>query len=255
MILTYNEEPNISRCLEKLQWARRVLVIDSGSTDQTLVICNRFPNVMVVHRKFDSFANQCNFGLEQISTDWVLSLDCDYILTDPLISEIADTTLDADAHGLRCGFRYCMGEKVLRATLYPPRTVLYRRTSAHYLDDGHGHKVQINGPVVDLSGRIHHDDRKPLSRWLSSQWTYAQQEVDKLESSGNATHGMADKLRKMIWPAAPAAFCFSLFYKRLILDGWAGFFYTLQRTYAELLLSLALLERKVMGSRDSTPQS
>jgi hypothetical protein len=56
---------------------------------------------------------------------------------------------------------------------------------------------------------------------------------------------MADRLRRMIWPAAPAAFLYTLLLKGVILDGWPGWFYALQRTYAELVLSLILLERKI----------
>ncbi len=247
MILTYNEQENVGRCLEKLRWAGRVLVVDSGSTDETLAICAQFPNVVVLTRPFDSFAGQCNFGLGHIATEWVLSLDCDYILTDLLIQEITTTKLEGTAQGLRCGFRYCMGEHVLRATLYPPRTVLYRKASGHYEDDGHGHRVKIDGLVFDLNGKIHHDDRKPLRRWLDSQKKYAALEAEKLSQPGAAQHGgMADRLRRMIWPAAPAAFFYTLLCKGLILDGWPGFYYVLQRTYAELLLSLELLDRKVM---------
>src|SRR5437764_1388519 len=63
MILTYNEAPNIGRTLEKLSWARRILVVDSFSTDETLAVAKRFPNVDVIQRRFDSFGGQSNFVL------------------------------------------------------------------------------------------------------------------------------------------------------------------------------------------------
>src|SRR5262245_31635858 len=93
MVLTYNEAPNIGRTLEKLTWAHRVLVIDSFSTDETLAIAKRFPNVDVLQRRFDSFAGQCNFGLAHVDSEWVLSLDADYVLSDELCIELA--TLEA----------------------------------------------------------------------------------------------------------------------------------------------------------------
>ncbi|MFM7368397.1 MAG: glycosyltransferase, partial [Sphaerospermopsis kisseleviana] len=64
LILTYNEAPNIDRTLEKLTWAQTIIVIDSYSTDQTLEILSNYPQVTVVKRKFDSFASQCNYGLQ-----------------------------------------------------------------------------------------------------------------------------------------------------------------------------------------------
>ena len=100
LILTYNERENIGRTLEALRWADRVLIVDSYSTDDTLQIAGGFPNVQVVQRPFESFASQCNFGLEQIGTEWVLSIDADYVLTSELIGEIRGLTDDAATAGL-----------------------------------------------------------------------------------------------------------------------------------------------------------
>jgi len=82
IILTFNEAPNIKRTLAALSWAERVLVIDSFSTDDTLEICASFDNVSVLQNHFENFAQQCNFALQQdIHTEWVLSMDADYIVT------------------------------------------------------------------------------------------------------------------------------------------------------------------------------
>src|SRR5215469_1156659 len=88
IVITFNEEANIARTLDRLTWARRIVVIDSGSTDATLEIIRSYPQVEVVHRPFDEFASQCNFGIAQVTTNWVLSLDADYELSDVLISEL-----------------------------------------------------------------------------------------------------------------------------------------------------------------------
>ena len=82
LILTFNEAPNLWRTLEKLAWARQALIVDSFSTDETLDIARKFPQVRIVQREFDTFAGQCNFGLQKIDTEWVLSLDADYVLSD-----------------------------------------------------------------------------------------------------------------------------------------------------------------------------
>src|SRR6266699_2830500 len=91
LILTYNEAPNIRRTLEQLRWARDIVVVDSFSDDETLEIVSSFPQARVFQRQFDSFASQCNFGLREtgIDSEWVLSLDADYILTPELIKEMA----------------------------------------------------------------------------------------------------------------------------------------------------------------------
>jgi glycosyltransferase involved in cell wall biosynthesis len=247
IVITWNEESNIRRCLERLTWAREVVVMDSGSTDRTLEICNNFPNVRVVHRKFDSFALQCNAGLKEITSEWVLSLDADYLVLADFPQKMKQ--LNGDADGYRLSFRYCVYGKPLRSCLYPPRIALYRKSKAAYHDDGHGHKVRIDGSVLDAHLPIDHDDRKSLSRWLESQRKYASLEANKLQD-GSSAEGLPDRLRCMIWPAVPACLLYTLFVNRVILDGWPGLYYAFQRTYAELLLSLELLDRKLrMGDR------
>ncbi len=74
VVLSYNEEANIGRCLEQLSWARRVVLVDSKSTDKTLSLAESFGNVDVFERSFDDHASQWNFGLKQVQTPWVLSL-------------------------------------------------------------------------------------------------------------------------------------------------------------------------------------
>jgi glycosyltransferase involved in cell wall biosynthesis len=251
LIITRNEAPNLRRTLEKLAWVPKIIVLDSGSTDETLAIAAEFPQVSVATRPFDSFAQQCNHGLSLITTEWALSMDADYVLTDELAAEIQRLEPGSGIAGYKAAFIYCVHGKPLRSTLYPARAALYRAALARYADDGHGHKVSIKGEVAELNNKIFHDDRKPLARWLASQHKYAAQEADKLLSALPTELGRADKLRLRIWPAAPAVLVYTLLWQRLILDGWPGIYYALQRAYAELLLSLELLDRK-LSNRKST---
>lgn len=250
LVLTYNEEPNINRCLEGLRWAPRVVVIDSGSTDLTVAICRKFPNVEVIHRAFDNHTAQWNHGLDQVATSWVLTLDSDYMINEDLTRELQNLGSPSSVKAWAGGFHYVMWGKRLRGTLYPPRIIFFETKSFRYEQDGHTQILKIEGPIGNLQTKIDHDDCKPLSRWLDSQRKYAALEADKL-SREVAYKGTADRLRKMIWPAAPAAFIYTLFIKRLILDGWPGLYYVLQRTYAELLLSLELLGRRLKPENSS----
>jgi glycosyltransferase involved in cell wall biosynthesis len=244
MILTYNEAPNIARTLERLGWAREIVVIDSGSTDGTLDILAQRPNVRVLSKEFESFATQCNFGLHHIHTPWVLSLDADYVLSEDLVAELGTISPAAENSGYRASFVSRIHGKALRGSLYPPRVVLYRRERAVYRDDGHAHRVQIDGIVLPLKNVIYHDDRKPLSRWIKSQHIYARQEAEYLLHEQQALSAV-DRLRLLAWPAPLLVFFYTLFWKGCALDGWAGWYYTLQRTYWEICLALELLERRL----------
>jgi len=241
LILTYNEAPNIDRTLQQLTWASQIVVIDSFSTDPTLEILSRYPSLQVYQRSFDSFAAQCNFGLELISTPWTLSLDADYVLSSGFAEELEQ--LDPSFYaGFQASFRYLVFGAPLRGTLYPPRTVLYRTTFAHYDDDGHAHQVCLDGPVASLSSPIHHDDRKPLSRWLWAQDRYMVIEAKKLLETPTSELSMGDRIRKqkVLSPFVILLYCLIL--KGGILDGWRGWYYAFQRMFAELLLSLHLIQ-------------
>ena len=244
LLITYNEAPNIARVLKKLQWAAEIVVVDSGSDDGTLSILERDPLVRVMHRSFDSFAGQCNFGLYQVRSDWVLSLDADYVLSDELISELRRFTDRADRAGYQVRFVYGIGGKPIRSGLYPPRTVLYRKNRAKYVDDGHGHRVQIDGSRGKLKGTILHDDRKPLARWFRNQISYAEREAQKLLTTETSSLSIQDKLRRTGWIVPLIILPYCLIVRRGLLDGWAGWAYALQRLTAEVMLALFLWERR-----------
>ena len=243
-MLTFNEAPNIARVLDKLSWANEVVVVDSGSTDETLTILQRYPNVRCVHRPFDSHANQWNFAISQtnIKTDWVLALDADYILTESLILEMTNLLPSEKCVGYQTSFTYCVLGKALRNTLYPSVTTLFRRNGAKYVQDGHTQRLNLKGLVLPLAGLIRHDDRKPLSSWLSAQDKYAVLEANLLFTKPPHQLRLQDRLRRMIFitPWLIPLYCLTV--GRGALDGRAGFYYALQRGVAEAVLSLKLLE-------------
>ena len=245
LLITFNEIRNIERTLAKFDWARRIVVIDSGSTDGTLDMLSKDPRIDVLHRPFDSFAAQCNFGLTHIRTEWVLSLDADYELSDALVSELAGLQPASQDTGYKAAFVYRIYGHALRGTLYPPRAVLYRVSGARYENEGHGHRIRLQGRVSDLKGKIYHDDRKPLSRWLGSQLKYAVREAAHLLETPREHLGRVDRIRLMGWPAPILVLGYVLFAKGAILDGKAGWFYAFQRLLAEVLLALELLDRRL----------
>lgn len=253
MILTFNEAPNIARTLDAVAWVKEILIVDSGSTDETLAIIARYRNARVVTRRFDSFAEQCNFGLTEVRTGWVLSMDADYELTPEIAGEIRALVPAEDASGYRARFIYRIYGKVLRATLYPPRVVLYCPARARYENEGHGHRVKIDGTVHEFRNAIYHDDRKPLARWLGSQQGYARKEADFLLSTPRAELRRADRIRRMGWPAPLIVFAYTLLWKRCILDGWPGWLYVLQRTLVETMIAIEVVDRRLRGASQDKP--
>lgn len=254
VILTFNEEPNIGRTLAQLGWARKIVVVDSFSNDQTLEIVKGFPQALVFQRKFDSHAAQWNFAISQtgIETPWILALDADYLVTEEAQSELQSLEPEAEVAGYTVSFRYCVWGEPLRGTLYPPVTALFRRANADYVQDGHTQRLRLDGVTRSLKARFLHDDRKPLSHWLLAQDRYMRLEVDNISGKPWSDLGFADRIRKvpLIAPFLVFANCYLL--KGGILDGRAGLYYAFQRMLAETLLGLRILEHS--SSQKRKPQ-
>ncbi len=247
LILTWNEEANIGRVLGKLRWAREVVVVDSGSTDDTRKICESFPNVRFLVRPFDSHAVQWNFGLKAtgIVSEWVLAMDADYVLSEDLVEEMRRLPPSGETAGYRLRFYYCIHGKPLSGALYPPVIGLYRRERARYIQDGHTQRVMVDGRVDELRAHVFHDDRKPLGRWLSAQDRYAQLECDLLLGKSWAELRWQDRLRKLMFVTPWLVPIYCLTVGKGFMDGWHGLFYALQRGVAEAILSLKLMEARL----------
>jgi hypothetical protein len=116
------------------------------------------------------------------------------------------------------------------------------------VQDGHTQRLAVDGSVAALDTPLEHDDRKSLTRWLDNQREYARLESEKLTGADDV--GLTDRLRQtdVLGPLLTPLYC--LFGKGLILDGWPGWYYTLQRTYAELLLALTRLDAHLRDSID-----
>ena len=246
LILTYNEAPNIGRLLDSLSWARDVVVVDSFSDDETLEIATSFRNVRIFQRAFDCHRNQWEFGLREtgIESPWVLALDADYVVTGDAVAELKRLNPDTNPAGYRASFVYCINGHKLHSGIYPPVTVLYRRAAASYVQDGHTQRVVVDGPVEALRSKFLHDDRKPLRRWLHSQARYAELEAHKLITSERHELSFTDRLRLWSVILPPATLFYCLIVRGGIFDGWTGFYYAFQRTLAELILALYLIDSR-----------
>lgn len=247
LILTYNEEANLARTLQGVAWARRIVVVDSGSTDGTAAIVRQCAGAELVVRPFDTHHAQWNFGIEVCgpSAEWILALDADYQIDPFLRDEIGTLSPEDNISGYRASFRYCVFGRALRGNLYPPVVVLFRRGQGHYAQHGHTQRLVTTGRVYDLVNPVYHDDRKPLSRWLASQQQYARLEADYLLSASGAELPRKHRIRLMGLLAPPLVFLYALIAQRCIFDGWHGWFYVLQRTLAETLIALEVADRKL----------
>ena len=244
LILTRDEEANIGRTLAQLAWAREVVVVDSMSTDGTVTIARQFANVRVITRAFDSHDRQWTFGVNQVTTPWVLTLDADYFVTEAFAREIAALQPPPDVTAYKATFVYAIGGRPLRGALYPPRPVLLRRGAFEIWQDGHTQRIRVQGRIERLLSPLIHDDRKDMRRFIARQRKYMRQEAAKLRSASWKSLPVQGRIRKLRFVAPFATLLYTLIAKRALLDGRVGFRYAFERFLAECMLSLELFRRR-----------
>ncbi len=245
LILTWNEAENIGRVLQKLDRPEKIIIVDSGSTDNTIPIINACPHTEIFYRQFDTHANQWNYGLSLCKTEWVLSLDADYILTPAFTEEINSLMKQTEYAAFDAAFEFYVFGKPVGKNNTTPRPVLFRKSCCTYYDGGHTQRLRINGKTGSFKNKILHDDRKPLSRWLTNQAAYSLKEAAMLSGTPNTHLPLIFKLRKTKIFAPFLVFFYCLFIQGLIFKGWRGWHYTLQRTIVEMLIALRLTEEKI----------
>ena len=106
-------------------------MIDSGSTDETINILRTYSQVEVFHHAFVDFASQCNFGISQVMTPWVLSLDADYELSDELVTSCRRSCRSRQPRAIGQNLSIGSTDDRYEARFIQPRTVLYRKDQRH----------------------------------------------------------------------------------------------------------------------------
>jgi Glycosyl transferase family 2 len=251
VILTYNEEPNIRRILQSLQWAAEVKIVDSGSLDATERIARQFPNVRWFARPFDTHAAQWDFAIRatNVTTPYVLALDADYEVPGNFVEELAARFLTGGYAGGIAGFEYRIQGRPLLGSVYPAKLVVFTPGQVHVSQPGHTQELRVEGPVYRFEARLIHDDRKPLARFVRSQMEYSRLEASRL-ADGDRVRWQDRHRRLGIMPLVAGVGS----YLRAggPLRGAASLHYAYERTLFECLLALRLLGGEV---DDSVPEA
>jgi len=257
VILTLNEAANLERSLERLSWAKDIVIVDSGSSDETPQIARKYPQVRWFERAFDTLANQWRYALQNtnITTPWILRLDADFIISEALVQELSHLQPDIRIAAFEIGFDYAIHGHRLGGSLYPARPVLLRLGQANVYDRGHADAWEFDGEIRDLKAKITHDDRKNSERWLTSQVRYMNLEADRLTAENIKDIRLSDRLRRVPLLMPVMSFLYCLIFKGLLLDGRYGLHYAVQRLIAESILSFILLDESCRKQANRKGQS
>lgn len=178
MIFTLNESVNLPSCLNALGWCDDIIVIDSGSEDQTVELA-RQAGARVFTHPFEGFGTQRNWALDNTSPkhQWVLILDADERVPGALATEINRLVRDRpQIAAARVRRRFYMWGKWLRySSLYPVWVIrLVHRERVRYENRGHAETQIVDGETAVLENDLIDQNHKDLSHWYQRQRRYAE---------------------------------------------------------------------------------
>jgi glycosyltransferase involved in cell wall biosynthesis len=248
IILTKNEEVNITDCLTSIKdFAKRVIVVDSGSTDATVSIAENM-GAEVYYHEFENYARQFNWAIDNldISTKWTFRLDADERLTPELceeLSRLAEEHDTDDVNGIVMeSWLYFLGRKIKHGC-HNKRKIMMFKTGIGRIEDRKmdEHTVLSEGVSVAAKNRFIHYDFKDMTHWIHKMNWYATREMQDyfdfvngaacdIEGNDAVTAGIRKKkfgfyYKLPLFVRSWMLFIYNYIFRLGFLDGKEGFVY------------------------------
>ena len=274
IILTYNEELHIRRCLENVcPFSKKVYVIDSPSTDRTMEICKEFPEVeMVVHKYPGNQAAQYNWAIDNlpIDTEWTMRIDADEYYLPELVEEMRKKvpTLPTDVTGIEFKRRHIFMGRWVKHGVYPVVMLRMCRTGKGRYEERlmDEHYTISEGRTIVMENDFCDHSLINISDYCRKHLNYAQREAAEIlfESiavkeeglnGGLGEQALGTRKKKSGYNKMPlfwrsfAYFCYRYILKGGFLDGKEGFLFAfIQGWWYRTMVDAKVLEcRKACG--------
>jgi (heptosyl)LPS beta-1,4-glucosyltransferase len=248
-IIAWNEEERLRACLDSVSWADEVVVVDAESSDKTVQLAREFTDRVWV-RPWPGFAVQKNFGLDQATGEWILSLDADERVTAELAERIKLVVArDGPADGYLIPRRNLFwGTWVRHGGLYPDYQLrLFRRGAGRFLEDAVHESVCVTGRVEPLGEALLHESYRDLEDFVRRSNRYSTLAAQDWLRRGRRV-GVPGLIMK------PFGRFFSMYIlRRGFLDGWRGLVLAvLYAEYVFLRMAKAWEARRAPAAGTST---
>jgi glycosyltransferase involved in cell wall biosynthesis len=229
-IITHNEEAIIGRTLESVRWADEIIIVDSGSADQTKNICRQYTD-KVFHQEWLGYARQKNLAIGKASGEWVLSLDADEPVEPALAEEIRAIIAAPDSlDGYRIPRKTLfLGKWIRHGGWYPDYNLrLFRRGKGRFEERDVHEAVKVDGNVGRTRHAILHHTHPDLASYMSTINRYSSLAVNVMAKT-NLSASRASWRNIVLRPVF--TFLLKYFFRLGFLDGKHGLVLNLFHSY------------------------
>ena len=217
IIITKNESAHISTCLQSVSWADEIIVLDSGSDDDTVEICKRYTD-SVFRTDWPGFGIQKQRALDKAQGEWILSIDADEIVTTELRKEIEKALQKKQFNGYEIPrlSSYC-GKPIRHGGWWPDYVLrLFRRNTGNFTDSVVHERIVVQGEIGKLTLPLLHDAFVNLDEVLQKVNCYSTLGAQMLHQKG-VQSSMSKALFRAFW-----TFIRTYWLKAAFLDGRQG---------------------------------
>ena len=221
IIICKNEEQRIKRCLESVKWADEIVLLDSGSTDNTLTIAREYTDKIFINTDWQGFGPQKRLAQSHATNDWILAIDSDEVISDALRDEIIKAVNSADnkdVFRLNRLTHFC-GKYIKHSGWYPDRIVRLYNNKYYQYNDAYVHESVDckEARKIDLKGSFFHYTSDTLESYINKRNRYAQAWADNQYKKGRRAHFISILLHTSF------AFIRHYIIRMGFLDGYHGF--------------------------------
>jgi len=241
VIITYNEERNIGRCLDSVRdVADEIVVVDSYSTDKTEEICRR-KGARFIKNPFEGHIEQKNYAMLSASHDYILSLDADEALSEELTNSIknAKSNWDYDGYSFNRLTNYC-GRWIRHCGWYPDKKLrLWDRKKGRWGGVNPHDRVIIHktNHTAHLSGDLLHYSYHTIKQHIKQMNSFSDIAAQEKYDKGKTANLFIDILLNPV-----LIFIKKYFIKLGILDGYYGFVISINTAFGIFLKYIKLKE-------------